>query len=153
MTVWTPEKIEAAKKKRAATLAAKKKAPPPTPETKAPIVIPVAQEQTPVAHYDVSIPWDKLELTEAERWFGKLRAELDRAGRILNQRHSEPQYYPCKICGKMIADGEEKYRDNSYINKSGLPEPARCCGAICAEKWMSRRIEERRKKAERERTG
>jgi len=151
MTVWTPEKKAAAVLKRAATLAAKN-------SKKSPVVLvpspPVPPREPDAPQFIIAVDWEHLELPEAERWFGKLRAELDKAGRILNQRHSEPQFYPCKTCGKMIRDGEEKGRDNSYINpKTGLSEPARLCNEICWEKYQSKRIEERRKRNERERAG
>lgn len=75
---------------------------------------------------DIRIDWNTIPLTQAQNLFGKLKTELDKAARAMNQRLSDRPSFPCSGpgCGTLIKDGEEKFKDCAYV-------PARY---ICSEK-------------------
>lgn len=75
---------------------------------------------------DIRIDWNTIPLTQAQNLFGKLKAELDKAARVMNQRLSDRPSFPCSGpgCGILIKDGEEKFKDCAFV-------PARY---ICSEK-------------------
>ena len=86
----------------------------------------IKAEDFAVPVIDIRIDWNTIPLTQAQNLFGKLKAELDKAARVMNQRLSDRPSFPCSGpgCGTLIKDGEEKFKDCAFV-------PARY---ICSEK-------------------
>jgi hypothetical protein len=100
-----------------------------------PAPIPITKPE-PVAEpiIKVNVDWDRVELTQAEAAFTMLKRELDRAAHAINQRRSQRASFPCAGpgCSNMIRDGEEKFKDNSRVDRNtGLLSVAYVCSEPC----------------------
>ena len=113
---------------------------------------PAAKEKVEVAEsryseptIAVSVDWQNLPMRLAEPLYQQLKREFEKAGSILNARHSaEQDGYTCKIC-RNRRTGRPGMTDLSWRNPdTGLFERVDLCSEFCVVRWNEYRINERR---------
>ena len=103
---------------------------------------------------EVNISWETMDVIEAQLWYGKLKAELERAGAILNKRtclENEDQWtcfmggkYGCCEHGVIYS---RRPAGIDYAHKdpvTGLMKPARICSERCWVLYQKELIDARR---------
>lgn len=110
--------------------------------------IPIQREESPRTDTSISIDvdWKNLPMPEAEKFYQQLKKEFDKAGLVLNARHTESRrgIYACTICGTRH-EGLPKGEDLSWKDpETGLISPVRTCSEVCWLKHQQNMIEARR---------
>lgn len=138
---WTAERRE----RQMATLEAKKKSNGQAPEYFGDTKTVVDEIMNHGIH--VNVDWGRLPMPEAQTAYAKLKAELERAGTILNGRSMPtPGSYICFMCKKSHL-GDPRGKDFSYKNqKTGLMQVVEICGENCWRSYQELLITERRER-------
>lgn len=106
----------------------------------------------------VEVDWERIPVSEGQSFYAQLKAEFEKAGRILNARSMQrTSGYTCFMCGEHF-EGQPKYTDHSYTDpKTGLVPTVYCCGEHCVILFNAKVIGERHARelarAEQERNG
>jgi hypothetical protein len=103
---------------------------------------------------EINIPWSTMDLLEAQQWYAKLKAELERAGSILNTRLCDTgDAYVCFMAGKpgacpkgVVRTGRPAGIDSAHKDKNGLLKPAKICSERCWILYQKQLIDERRER-------
>jgi hypothetical protein len=92
----------------------------------------------------VSVDWQNLPMQQAEAFYAILKNEYEKAGKILNSRHSaEHDGYYCFMCRKHFS-GRPGMTDLSYQDpKTGLFPRVDLCGELCVVNYHKLRIDMR----------
>ena len=92
----------------------------------------------------VSIDWQNIPIAQGESFYAILKNEFEKAGKILNGRHSaEQDGYTCFMCHKHYA-GRPGMTDLSYQDpKTGLFPRVDLCGELCVVNYHKLRIDMR----------
>lgn len=104
------------------------------------------------------VDWEHISMQEGQQFYAVLKAEFERAGRILNARSMQrTSGYTCFMCKKHF-DGNPGFTDFSYVDpKTGLSPRVDCCGELCVINYNAMRINERHQRdlarAQQERNG
>ena len=93
---------------------------------------------------DVHVDWANIPLGEGQQFYAQLKAEFERAGRILNARSMErTSGYTCFMCKKFFT-GNPGFTDYSYTDpETGLSPRIDCCGELCVINYNAMRINQR----------
>jgi hypothetical protein len=106
----------------------------------------------------VLVDWEHIPMQEGQQFYAHLKAEFERAGKILNARSmARTTGYTCFMCKKHF-DGNPGFTDHSYVDpKTGLSPRVDCCGELCVINYNAMRINERHQRnvaqAQQERNG
>ena len=106
----------------------------------------------------VLVDWENVPMLEGQKFYAYLKAEFEKAGRILNARSMErTSGYTCFMCKKHF-QGNPGFTDFSYVDpKTGLSPRVDCCGELCVINYNAMRINERHQRnvaqAQQERNG
>jgi hypothetical protein len=106
----------------------------------------------------VDVDWEHIPMQEGQQFYAHLKAEFERAGKILNARSMQrTSGYTCFMCKKHF-DGNPGFTDHSYVDlKTGLSPRVDCCGELCVINYNAMRINERHQRnvaqAQQERNG
>lgn len=106
----------------------------------------------------VDVDWEHIPMQEGQQFYAHLKAEFERAGKILNARSMQrTSGYTCFMC-KNHFDGNPGFTDHSYVDpKTGLSPRVDCCGELCVINYNAMRINERHQRsvaqAQQERNG
>ena len=92
----------------------------------------------------VDVDWANIPLGEGQQFYAQLKAEFERAGRILNARSMErTSGYTCFMCKKFFT-GNPGFTDYSYTDpETGLSPRIDCCGELCVINYNAMRINQR----------
>jgi hypothetical protein len=110
------------------------------------------------SHITVDVDWEHIPIQEGQQFYAHLKAEFERAGKILNARSMERiSGYTCFMCKKHF-NGNPGFTDFSYVDsKTGLSPRVDCCGELCVINYNAMRINERHQRsvaqAQQERNG
>lgn len=90
----------------------------------------------------VNVDWQTIPMLEGQFAYGILKAEFEKAGRILNARSMERfDGYTCFMCHKHHL-GRPGFVDHSFIDPlTGLAKLVECCGELCVINYNKYRIE------------
>lgn len=90
----------------------------------------------------VQVDWEHIPILEGQFAYGILKAEFEKAGRILNARSMEHlEGYTCFMCHKTF-QGRPGFVDHSYLDpKTGLAKLVECCGELCVINYNKYRIQ------------
>jgi hypothetical protein len=93
---------------------------------------------------EVSVDWQNMSMPQAESLYAILKNEFEKAGKILNSRHTaEHDGYTCFMCHKHFA-GRPGMTDLSYQDpKTGLFPRVDLCGELCVVNYHKLRIDMR----------
>jgi hypothetical protein len=104
----------------------------------------------------INVPWETLDILEAQRWYAVVRAEFERAGTILNARRCAENLdsFVCFMAGEegackpgIVHKGRPIGIDYAHKNpKTGLLEPAMICSERCWVLYQAKMIAERRER-------
>lgn len=109
--------------------------------------------EIPKPMMQINIPWDTLDLREAQIWYARLKHEFERAGWILNQRSctASEEKWTCFMAGKtgacakgIVHSSRPVGIDYGHKDKHGLLKPARICSERCWLLYQKLLIDERR---------
>jgi hypothetical protein len=106
----------------------------------------------------VDVDWEHIPMQEGQQFYAHLKAEFERAWKILNARSMQrTSGYTCFMCKKHF-DGNPGFTDHSYVDpKTGLSPRVDCCGELCVINYNAMRINERHQRnvaqAQQERNG
>jgi hypothetical protein len=106
----------------------------------------------------VDVDWEHIPLLDGQRFYAQLKAEFERAGKILNERSMQHLTgYTCFMCKKHF-NGNPGFTDYSYVDpQTGLAPRIDCCGELCVINYNAMRINQRHQKsvlqAQQERNG
>ena len=119
----------------------------PIAEMPDPVPIPeqsIAETASDDNHISVEVDWQKIPMREAQEWYAYLKAEFEKAGKILNARSMERvSGYTCFMCKKHF-EGMPGFTDHSYVDpKTGLSPRVDCCGELCVIRYNEMRINQR----------
>jgi hypothetical protein len=105
---------------------------------------------------DVTVPWESLEILEAQQWYAILKKEFERAGAILNARlcAQTQDSFVCFMAGTegackagVIHKGRPAGIDYQHKDsKTGLLQPAMICSERCWVLYQAKLISERRER-------
>jgi hypothetical protein len=124
---------------------------------------PQVRTELPIGLY-INIPWNTMDVIEAQQWYAKLKLEFENAGRILNERtfqKANEASYECFMAGKPLCCkkgvkhmGIPRGLDNSYKDpETGLYKPVRVCSENCWIRYQDQRVRERREQYLKEANG
>ncbi len=119
---------------------------------------PFTYDSVSASRIAVDVDWEHITIQEGQQFYAHLKAEFERAGRILNARSMERiSGYTCFMCKKHF-DGNPGFTDHSYVDpKTGLSPRVDCCGELCVINYNAMRINERHQRsiarAQQERNG
>jgi hypothetical protein len=93
----------------------------------------------------VDVDWEHVPMLAGQQAYATLRAEFEKAGKILNARSLKTDLgFQCFMCHGDF-DGMPAFRDDSYKDeKTGLLVPVRICGQMCLERYNLMCFERRR---------
>lgn len=96
----------------------------------------------------VSVDWQHIPMLEGQLAYSILKAEFEKAGRILNARSMERhEGYTCFMCHKAFK-GRPGFVDHSFLDPlTGLAKLVECCGELCVINYNKYRINLRLEKA------
>lgn len=96
----------------------------------------------------VLVDWEHVPMSEGQKFYAYLKAEFEKAGRILNARSMERvSGYTCFMCKKHF-QGNPGFTDYSYVDaKTGLSPRVDCCGELCVINYNAMRINERHQRS------
>jgi len=79
--------------------------------------------------------WENTPLEEAQLHLGDLRKELERGGKILQQRHSTRNFpdVPCAVCKQKIPNG--KWMQQRTIRTDGIIQSIFLCSQFCINQY------------------
>jgi len=97
-----------------------------------------------VPHISVMVDWQHIAMIDGQHFYGVLKEEFERAGRILNARAMERvSGYTCFMCKKQF-QGNPGFTDFSYTDPlTGLSPRVDCCGELCVINYNAMRINQR----------
>jgi hypothetical protein len=106
--------------------------------------VPEGQSQYVPNSINVAVDWERTPMPEAQTFYAHLKAEFEKAGKILNARSSERTMgYTCFMCKKHFA-GNPGFTDYSYRDPdTGLSPRVDCCGELCVINYHKFRIDMR----------
>jgi len=118
-------------------------APPVADVTAAPPAPPVFHASR-VSAINIDVDWDNLPMPEAQTFYAHLRAEFEKAGKVLNARsNAHFSGYDCFMCKKHF-NGNPGFTDYSYRDPAtGLSPRVDCCGELCVINYHKFRIDMR----------
>jgi hypothetical protein len=98
----------------------------------------------PMSSIDIKVDWEHIDMPSAQQLYAHLKAEFEKAGKILNARSSERTMgFTCFMCKKHFA-GNPGFTDYSYIDPAtGLSPRVDCCGELCVINYHKFRIDMR----------
>lgn len=111
-----------------------------------------------VSRIVVEVDWEHIPFQEGQQFYAHLKAEFERAGKILNARSMErTSGYTCFMCKKHF-NGNPGFTDHSYVDpQTGLSPRVDCCGELCVINYNAMRINQRHQRdvvrAQQERNG
>lgn len=96
----------------------------------------------------VDVDWDTLPMVDAQQFYAHLKAEFERAGKILNERSMRHlSGYTCFMCKKYF-QGNPGFTDYSYVDpQTGLCPRVDCCGELCVINYNAMRIGQRHQRS------
>jgi hypothetical protein len=134
-------------------LAQQPEAQPPAAASSVTVPVPAV---VPPPYISISVPWETLDLLEAQHYYSELKKEFERAGAILNARCCEEgeEKYVCFMAGKpgacelgMVRTGRPRGIDYAHKDPhSGLLKPAKICSERCWILYQQQLINERRER-------
>lgn len=94
-------------------------------------------------HIVVQVDWEKTPMPDAQQFYAHLKAEFEKAGKILNARSmATVSGYTCFMCHKHF-NGNPGFTDHSYIDPAtGLSPRVDCCGELCVIHYHKMRIDQ-----------
>lgn len=94
------------------------------------------------AAISVEVDWQTIPMPEGQHFYAILKAEFEKAGRILNARAMQQfEGYTCFMCHKTFR-GRPGFVDHSYLDpKTGLAVLVQCCGELCVINYNKYRIQ------------
>jgi uncharacterized CHY-type Zn-finger protein len=101
----------------------------------------------PMSSIDIKVDWEHIDMPSAQQFYAHLKAEFEKAGKILNDRENKRNAgYTCFTCKKYF-EGLPHYVDFSYIDPiTGLNILVTCCrNELCSREYNEMRIRERTK--------
>jgi hypothetical protein len=108
-------------------------------------VIPMVQGSYGPPQIIVNVDWHGISMAEAQGLYAHIKAEFEKAGKILNARSmAEKDGYTCYMCKKQFG-GRPGMTDYSYRDPdTGLFPRIDLCGELCVIRWHQFRIDQRR---------
>ena len=90
----------------------------------------------------ITVDWQAVPIPEGQLAYAILKAEFEKAGRILNARTMERlEGYTCFMCHKHF-QGRPGFVDHSFLDPdTGLAKLVECCGELCVINYNKYRIE------------
>lgn len=110
----------------------------------APLSDPLKWEGADVQSINVNVDWEHIPMPAAQTFYAHLRAEFEKAGKILNARsNAHFSGYDCFMCKKHF-NGNPGFTDYSYRDpETGLSPRVDCCGELCVINYHKFRIDMR----------